>query len=208
MPNEFNSSDPRLPSHARDSGDTSVSASVNELVALSGLASALSCDTTIPPINFLIYTISSLRYALAFAPSSVSGSLASSDHENVCIVPCRLLSTFNTVALLGLSTTPNTRSRSLASGAQLVLDHLNPKDNQWHHLILRSSSSTTTPTSRPAPTLLLLYIPLNSANSVPESVNPALTSSTSPPPFKNVSPRAQRAYGFFSSPTPPPPCTE
>ncbi|KAF5323917.1 hypothetical protein D9611_008318 [Ephemerocybe angulata] len=36
MPNEFNSSDLRLPSHARDSGDTSVSASVIELVALSG----------------------------------------------------------------------------------------------------------------------------------------------------------------------------
>ncbi|KAF6741527.1 hypothetical protein DFP72DRAFT_1083647 [Ephemerocybe angulata] len=166
-------------------------------------------------------------YAFAFA------SLASSDHDNVCIVPYRVLSTFNTVALLGLSTTPKTRSRSLASGAQFAsrptgiptailrrfsLANYAPEDSFSTTLIQRttngttsfsaSSSSTTTSTSRPAPTLLLLYIPLNSANSVPESVNPALTSSTSPPPFKNVSPRAQRAYGFFSSPTPPPPCTE
>ncbi|KAF5323900.1 hypothetical protein D9611_008335 [Ephemerocybe angulata] len=57
------------------------------------------------------------------------------------------------------------------------------------------------PISRSVSTLLLLFTPLNSANSVPESVNPGMAWLTSPPPFNNVSSRAYRAVGFFCTPT-------
>ncbi|KAF6750493.1 hypothetical protein DFP72DRAFT_1048266 [Ephemerocybe angulata] len=161
-----------------------------------------------------------IHHDLVFAPDSASASLASGS-----IVPHRLSTTFSTVAPLGLSTTPKTRSRSLASGSQftlrligiplavwtlekappgylclrrLVLDRLTLRANQRQH-----SSSTTTPSSRSVSTILLLSAPLNSANRVPPSVNLAPTQSTPPPPFNKVSPRAHPAYGSFRTPAAP-----
>ncbi|KAF6763577.1 hypothetical protein DFP72DRAFT_1059653 [Ephemerocybe angulata] len=168
-------------------------------------------------------------HKLAFAPNSASGSLASGPphHCNLCIALHRLLSTFNTVALLSLSTTPKTRSRSLSvrlkthrhptsylekalpryiCPGRLVLDHLTSKNNQRRHFTLRlvfASSSTTTPTSRSASTLLLFPTPLNSANRVPASAMLVLRWSTSPPPINDFSPHTHRAYGFFCTPTAP-----